>query len=102
MNGWSNTIELVSVVPGGKDADGFPLKPTEQKREVYCNVTDAKRTEFYQAMSNKVNVVYEVEMHLFEYEKEKLVDYDGNRYKVVRTYGDKKKETIILVLSENE
>lgn len=102
MNGWMDTIDLVSITSGGQDEDGFPKEPTETKTTVYCNVESARRTEYYQAMSVGVNAVYTVQMHFFEYNQEKLVDYNGNRYRVARTYFDKKREIIELTLSENE
>ena len=38
MNGWMDTIDLVTVTPGGTDDDGFPVNDTESKVTVFCNV----------------------------------------------------------------
>lgn len=102
MNGWMDTIDLVTVTPGGIDDDGFPVNDTESKVTVFCNVEGTRRTEYYQAMSVGINVVETVQVHFFEYSGEKLVDFNGKRYRVARTYEDRKTETVELILSENE
>lgn len=102
MNGWIDTIDLITQAVQTKDADGFPSQVTETKQTVYANVKSVGRTEFYQANAVKINAVLVAEMNLFEYGNEKLVDYDGKRYVVARTYANRKKETIELTLSEND
>lgn len=102
MNGWIDTIDLITETVQTEDADGFPSQVTETKQTVYANVKAVSRTEFYQANAAKINVVAVAEVHLFEYNDEKLVDYNGKRYVVARTYPDRKREIVELTLSENE
>jgi len=102
MNGWIDTIDLVTVTEQTTDADGFPSEVSESKTTVFANVKAVSRTEFYQANAAKINVVCVAEVRLFDYNNEKLVDYQGNRYVVARTYPDRKREIVELTLSENE
>ena len=60
--------------------------PKEEKREVYCNVRSITRTELFEAGQNGHRASYMFEMFFYDYEDEKLVEYDGKRYAVYRTY----------------
>lgn len=102
MNGWIDTIDLVTVTEETINENGFPVSETETKTTVYANIKAVSRTEFYQANAAKINVVCVAEVKLFEYNDEKLVDYNGKRYVVARTYPDRKREIVELTLSENE
>ena len=102
MNSWKDTIDLVTITAETTDSDGFVTEATESKATVFANIKSVGRTEYYQANAAKINVVAIAEIHLFEYNDEKLVDYNGKRYQVARTYPDMAHETIELTLSENE
>ena len=64
-----------------------PQKAGFEKREVLCNETGVKRSEFYQAQA--VNLKPEIKFVLpdyLDYNDQKEVAYNGFRYKVLRTF----------------
>ena len=67
----------------GKDADGLPVY-TETKRAVFCGI---RQQEFYQ--SHATDFRPEIKFVLadyLEYNGETLAEYDGQRYRIIRTY----------------
>ena len=60
---------------------------TETKTEVYCNKKSISRAEFYNANSTglKPSIVFVV--NTFEYDGQKIVEFENQCYKVLRTYG---------------
>lgn len=68
------------------DAWGDPVI-TETKRSVFCEVSSIGAKEFYQAAASGLQP--EIKFTLadyYDYTGEKLVEYDGERYHVLRTY----------------
>lgn len=56
------------------------------KREVLCEKYSATRSEFYQASQVGIKPELEVELFFMDYEGEEVAIYDGQYYRVVRTY----------------
>lgn len=56
------------------------------KREVLCEKNSATRSEFYQASQVGIKPELEVEVFFMDYEGEEVAIYDGQYYRVVRTY----------------
>lgn len=59
---------------------------TETSREVFCQVNDVTRAEFFQAGRNGLNPSYTFTIFAGNYAGERLVEYAGARYAVYRTY----------------
>lgn len=57
-----------------------------KKREVLCEKNSATRSEFYQASQVGIKPELEVEVFFMDYEGEEVAIYDGQYYRVVRTY----------------
>lgn len=80
-------LTLISVV-NGVDEYGDPAT-TETSREVFCRLASIGQKEFYQAQA--VGLQPELKFVLadyLDYSGETLVEYDGQRYRVLRTYRD--------------
>lgn len=60
--------------------------PTETSREIFCQVSDITRAEFFQAGRNGLNPSYTFSVFAGEYAGERLIEYNGARYAVYRTY----------------
>lgn len=59
----------------------------ETRRDVYCTVKSVGRTEAYMAMSAGHMPRYIFALaHDFEYKDERLCEYNGIRYRILRTY----------------
>ncbi len=82
---YRETAELV-LVTSGTDADGYPVDAIETAREVFVDVQSVRRMEFYEAMRTGLALIIAFVVRACDYAGEKLVDYDGKRYKVERAY----------------
>lgn len=60
--------------------------PEESRREVYCNAKSVTRTELFEAGQNGHRAAWLFEMFFYDYENEKQIEYNGERYGVYRTY----------------
>ena len=70
----------------GKNADGLPVY-TETRRDVFCGLRSIGQQEFYQ--SHATDFRPEIKFVLadyLEYNGETLAEYDGRRYRIIRTY----------------
>jgi len=67
------------------DEYGIPKKETK-KTNVLCKVQSVGRNEFYGAATTglKPEVVFII--HDYEYNGEKEVEFEGKKYRVIRTY----------------
>lgn len=79
-----------------EDAIGQQV-PQESRREVFGNVSGVSASEFFDAGRAGLKPEYRVTMFAPDYEREEIVELDGVRYGVYRTYLGKN-ETIELYL----
>lgn len=61
-------------------------RPTETRKDVLCRVQSVGRNEFYNAANNGMKPELVFVIHGYEYENESSVEYEGIKYKVIRTY----------------
>lgn len=79
-----DVITLVSESPA---AHGVLDKITETQKQVFCSVRSVGMTEAYQAMSNGLHPQFVFVLSDYaDYGGEKVVIYNGKRYRVIRTY----------------
>lgn len=66
---------------------GDAAEIVESKREVFAHVKSVSRSEKYQALANGIDVerVF-VLADFLDYENEIIIEYEGQRYSVIRTY----------------
>lgn len=82
---WNDDCTLISL--GEAVLDGL-LQAThpEEKVEVSCRKRDLTRSEFYFASQTDMKPSMVLEVHTFEYDGQVFVDYNGQRYKVIKTF----------------
>lgn len=73
---------------------------TETKRMVFCDVRSVSRSEWFDAGRNGLHPEYLFTMFAPDYKGEKIVEYDGNRYGVYRTYVGKNEQLELYVESK--
>lgn len=62
------------------------LRPTESTRKVFCNISSVTQTEWFEGGRNGLNPEYRVTMFAPDYAGESIIEFDGNRYSIYRTY----------------
>lgn len=60
--------------------------PEEIKTDLYCDLKSIGRNEYYNAASQGLKPEIIFVIHRYEYNGEKEVLFEGNKYKVIRTY----------------
>lgn len=60
--------------------------PVETRREVFCNITGVSAAEFFEAGRVGIRPEYRVTVFAFDYNGESIVELEGVRYGVYRTY----------------
>lgn len=98
---WNEIVSLITVPPAKKDEAGYPIdmKDQETKREVYAKKKSIKRSEFYAANQNGIKADIAFIIRIFEYEGEQLLEHNGKRYKIIRSY-ETSSEMIELTCSD--
>ena len=82
----ADVVTLIGERPG---AHGVFDDPQLILRQVYCEVKSIGQNEAYQARATGLNPEYRLRLsHSFEYKGEKLLDFRGRRYEIIRTYMD--------------
>lgn len=85
---YNEVIELVDIKPDPSQFDeyGDPLL-VESKKVVFCDVRSVGMSEFYQAQTlfYKPEIKFVIADYL-DFNNEQFVDYNGTRYKILRTY----------------
>lgn len=80
----SSVIKLISETP---EAHGVFAATTDAERTVFCSVKSVGYQEFYRAKEHDLypTLIF-VLADYAEYNGEPLCEYDGKRYRIVRTY----------------
>lgn len=80
--------DVIKLIPVTVQEDAYGVeKPTEgTPRQVMCQVLSVTRTEFFDGGRNGLNPEYEFDVFFGDYDGERLVEYNGKRYSVYRTY----------------
>ena len=79
--------EVISLISESPEAHGVFGATSENSREVFAEIRSVGFTEYYAAKSAGIepSIVFMLTDYM-EYDGEKIVGYNNNRYRVVRTY----------------
>ena len=79
--------DVIDLITETASAHGVHQAVTETARTVYCTVQSVSRSEFYNALNAGVQPEYVFHLTLAEdYQGERVVRYNGQKFRVVRTY----------------
>ena len=93
-----DVCDLISVT-STKDSEGYETL-TESKSEVFCNWTDGvSQNEYYLSHKEGFEASASVEIFTDDYAKQKLVDFHGTRYHVIRAF-QRRPDFTTLILEE--
>ena len=71
----------------------------EVKSVLLCRKKSITRSEFYQANQAGIRPSLVVDIHSFEYDNQELAEFEGKRYRVIKTY-PVDLETLELTMTE--
>lgn len=79
-----DVIYLISEDPA---AHGAFDKPDETRKMCYCRINSVTRSEFYTAREHGIEPLFTFSLSEYaDYNGEKIVEYNGKRYRVIRSY----------------
>ena len=67
------------------DAEGFQAFE-EASVEVWCSIESVTQHEFFEAGRDDIRAEYKVTLNVDDYDGQRIVEIDGSRYAVYRTY----------------
>ncbi|MBS8059754.1 phage head closure protein [Streptococcus suis] len=95
---WNHEITLVAKKITGKDK--LKQNITEEVNTVLlCRKKSITRSEFYQANQAGIRPSLVVDIHSFEYDNQELAEFEGKRYRILKTY-PVDLETLELTMTE--
>ncbi len=81
----TDILTLIQRTPGRDENDDPAIR--ESSRVVFCGVRSIGQQEFYQASATDFHPELKLILaDYLDYQDEPLVDYNGVRYRVIRTY----------------
>ena len=95
---WNHEITLIAKKIIGTDE--LKQNITEEvKTLLLCRKKSITRSEFYQANQAGIRPSLVVDIHSFEYDNQELAEFDGKKYRVIKTY-PVDLETLELTMTE--
>lgn len=83
-------VYLIAEIP---EAAGVMDERTETRRKTFCEEKSVSMSEIYQAGATGPDEMIRLKLPQgFEYRRETICEYKGERYRIVRPYGDEKTE----------
>lgn len=82
---WNHEITLITKTITGQDELKQNLVE-ETETKLLCRRKSVTRSEFYQANQAGLRPSLVVDIRSFEYNDEELAEFEGKRYKVLKTY----------------
>lgn len=95
-----DSLDLLTTEEGTND-NGFEQINIKSRRTVFANKKDVRQSEFYQAATQGIKLDTMFAIRSVEYNGEKILEHDGIRYNIIRTY-DKNGELTELICSSKE
>ncbi|MFZ5645812.1 MAG: phage head closure protein [Bacillota bacterium] len=83
---YDNELTLIGQATVADDEIGNQI-PAETQTVILCGLKSVSRLEFYNAALNDLRPERVFVVHAYEYNGEKTVEFEGERYRVIRTYG---------------
>lgn len=80
----SNVIFLVKEIKSQDEIGQFIS--TEEKHKVFCSVESVSGAEFFSAGESGIKPELKFTILRYEYHNEKIIEFDGQRYGVYRTF----------------
>ena len=78
---------MIYLINQTMDKDDYGVwKATETSRRVYCRVDSVTANEFFDGGRNGLNPELRFTMFSGDYQGEKVIEYEGERFAVYRTY----------------
>lgn len=98
---WADQITLIATTEPAErlNKNGFPNELVETALTVFCNKKNVGYAEFFSSQQAGHTVSFKADVHKVDYEGQKIAEYEGKRYSILKTY-ELDDDTIELTLSD--
>lgn len=98
---WQDELTLIAETAAENrvNKNGFAVKPEESASTVFCNKKTVGYSEYFKSQQTGKLVEAKYEVHKADYGGEDVVEVNGRRYFVLKTY-DTGTDTIELTLTD--
>lgn len=79
-------VEFYNIKPGDPSNDRGEVVREKTYKSIYAELLSISQTEFYQAAAAGLKPQVKFRIYSFEYEGNKRLKYNGEIYKIMRTY----------------
>lgn len=86
--------ELTLISVNSTENDMGDIIAMESRIEVLCDVESVTRSEHYSASANGLRPEIVFVLNQYDYNKQELVEFEGVKYRVIRSYKSKKSKRI--------
>ena len=83
---YDNELKLIKRTPTTARGPRAQVIYTETSRATFCEVVPISRDEFFRGAQSGIQAEYEFKINPIEYNNEKIVEFEGLRYSIYRTY----------------
>ncbi len=90
---FDNELTLIKTTGSTTNSIGDSI-PNEEKTTVLCDILSVTRSEHYTAMANQMQPELVFVLNKYDYDKQKDVEFEGDRYRVIRTFKPKSSKDI--------
>ena len=96
---YTEIIYLISKVKGEDDI-GNITSSSETSKKCYAKKQSIRTNEFYNAIEVGITPSVEIVIKRLNYNSEEEIEWNGDRYSIIRTVDPKNKFDIVLVCSK--
>lgn len=84
-----NRSGVLTLIAEDPQAHGIFDQPRETERTVFCTIRSVGYSEYYRALDHSLAPSFVFRLADYaEYQGEKICEFEGARYRIVRTYVD--------------
>jgi SPP1 family predicted phage head-tail adaptor len=81
-----NTVIDLLEMSSSPNENGFPVLEVLSRKQVFASKSSVKRAEFYSAAASGLSLEITFEIYTLEYNNQEYIDFEGKRFKVLRSY----------------
>ena len=78
--------ERIVLISTSTSGNGIKLKVTENRNEVFCNKESISQKEYFESNAAGLKAELKIKLWRQDYKGEQIAEYNGQRYKIYRTY----------------
>lgn len=92
----NDIVTLIPVEEGIERGNIYRMPRREYARQIYAKISSIGEREFYDSAQAGYDLSFKVEAWIWDYNGERMLEREGEEYRVVRIYSNDKRRTVEL------